>query len=224
MGFIRSCPVDSQQKLSLDDLLQRFAISALSKERKEEAITEEILVGKYTGEFFIKSKDNVIISADILNRLKCATEAAIKSAESIGMVGDLYRLDFDNIQTPTHVDYNVNLIENEHIEINEKCKYLLFNFDFDEFDVIGDTVAPVNTDAMVQITVEVLVEGGNKIEFVVEKSIQSINHTKIDLKKYYNMISVEIKNITINKDDVIFNDNANYRTIILHNIFMTINK
>ena len=51
------------------EFLQRFAISGLSKERKDEAINEEILLGKYTGEFFIKSKDGVIISTDILNRL-----------------------------------------------------------------------------------------------------------------------------------------------------------
>ena len=52
----------STQKFSMDDLIQRFAISALSRERKDEAVNEEILVGKYTGEFFIKSKDGVVIS------------------------------------------------------------------------------------------------------------------------------------------------------------------
>ena len=71
------------------EFLQRFAISGLSKERKDEAINEEILLGKYTGEFFIKSKDGVIISTDILNRLKSSTENAIRYAESAGMVGYL---------------------------------------------------------------------------------------------------------------------------------------
>ena len=42
------------QNFSMDDLIQRFAVSALSKERKDEAVNEEILVGKYTGELNLK--------------------------------------------------------------------------------------------------------------------------------------------------------------------------
>ena len=55
---------------AINELIQRFAISALSRERKHEAVNEEIMVGKYTGEFYIKTKDGVILSADILNRNK----------------------------------------------------------------------------------------------------------------------------------------------------------
>ena len=72
--------------------------------------------------FFIKSKDGVVISTDILNRLKSSTETAIKAAESVGMVGDLFRLEFDNLQMPLHVDYGVNLIENEPIKVDGNCK------------------------------------------------------------------------------------------------------
>jgi hypothetical protein len=36
----------SNQNEALNELLQRFAISALSRERKDEALNEEILVGK----------------------------------------------------------------------------------------------------------------------------------------------------------------------------------
>ena len=62
---------------SLDELVQRFAISALSKERKDEALNEEIMVGKYTGEFFIKSKDGIIISTDVLNRLNASSNTLL---------------------------------------------------------------------------------------------------------------------------------------------------
>lgn len=212
----------STQNFSMDDLIQRFAVSALSKERKDEAVNEEILVGKYTGEFFIKSKDGIVISTDVLNRLKSSTDNAIRVAESVGMVGNLYKLDFDNLAMPLHVDYDVNLIEEEPIRIDGNCKSLLFNIDFDEFDIIGDTVKPVNSDAIVKINIELMLNGVTEI-FEIEKSIQSINQTIIDFKDYIGIQYVEIKNISINKDEVIFNDNAVDRTMILHNLFMSVN-
>lgn len=212
----------STQNFSMDDLIQRFAVSALSKERKDEAVNEEILVGKYTGEFFIKSKDGIVISTDVLNRLKSSTDNAIRVAESVGMVGNLYKLDFDNLAMPLHVDYDVNLIEEEPIRIDGNCKSLLFNIDFDEFDIIGDTVKPVNSDAIVKINIELMLNGVTEL-FEIEKSIQSINQTIIDFKDYIGIQYVEIKNISINKDEVIFNDNAVDRTMILHNLFMSVN-
>jgi hypothetical protein len=76
--------------INLEELLQRFAVSGLSRERKDEAVNEEILIGKHTGEFFIKTKDGVVISTDILNRLKASTDNAIRLAELSGITGDLY--------------------------------------------------------------------------------------------------------------------------------------
>ena len=210
------------QNFSMDDLIQRFAVSALSKERKDEAVNEEILVGKYTGEFFIKSKDGIVISTDVLNRLKSSTDNAIRVAESVGMVGNLYKLDFDNLPMPLHVDYDINLIEGEPIRVDGNCKSLLFNIDFDEFDIIGDTVKPVNSDAMVKIIIELMLDGVTEL-FEIEKSIQSINQTIIDFKDYVGIQYVEIKNISINKDDVVFNDDAIDRNMILHNLFMSVN-
>ena len=208
---------------SMEDLLQRFAISALSKERREEAVNEEILVGKYTGEFFIKSKDGVVISTDILNRLKASSDDAVRLAESVGMVGDLYRLEFDNINMPTHIDYGVNIIESEPIEIDGPCKGLLFNLDYDEFDIIGSDIKPINSEAIVQIKMNIGFGNGEFKELVIEKSIQIINQSIIDLKEYENVISVDVVSIVIDKDDTIFYNNAEDRTIILHNMFMTMN-
>ena len=102
--------MSNNQKDILSNTLQRFAISALSKERKNEAVNEEILVGKYTGEFFIKTKDGVVISTDVLNRLKTSTESAIRCAESTGISGSVFKIDFDNLVLPSHIDYSTNII------------------------------------------------------------------------------------------------------------------
>lgn len=204
------------------EFLQRFAISGLSKERKDEAINEEILLGKYTGEFFIKSKDGVIISTDILNRLKSSTENAIRYAESAGMIGDLYRIEFDNINMPCHIDYDVNILGNETINLGQ-CNEFLLNFDYDEFDIVGDEVRPVNGENIVQLTIEVVKINGFVEEVVIEKSMQVINQSIIDLKEYESAKSFKITSIDIFKDGNVFNDDAKDRTIILHNIFVVLN-
>lgn len=202
---------------SMDDLIQRFAISALSKERKDEALNEEILVGKYTGEFFIKSKDGIVISTDVLNRLNASSNTAIEIAESIGMVGNLYHLEFDKLQMPCHIDYGVNIINSEPIDV-DNCKSILLYIDYDEFDVVGQDVKPVYTDAKVKITVEFIDERGFVTEGYIEKSIQSINYSILEFDS-----SVTITGIEIVKDENVFNNNAVDRTIILHNIFMSVN-
>ena len=202
---------------SLDELVQRFAISALSKERKDEALNEEIMVGKYTGEFFIKSKDGIVISTDVLNRLNASSNTAIEIAESIGMVGNLYHLEFDKLQMPCHIDYGVNIINSEPIDV-DNCKSILLYIDYDEFDVVGQDVKPVHTDAKVKLTIEFIDERGFVTEGHIEKSIKSINYSKLEFNS-----SVTITGIEIIKDENVFNNNAVDRTIILHNIFMSVN-
>lgn len=202
---------------SLDELVQRFAISALSKERKDEALNEEIMVGKYTGEFFIKSKDGIVISTDVLNRLSASSNTAIEIAESIGMVGNLYHLEFDKLQMPCHIDYGVNIINSEPIDV-DNCKSILLYIDYDEFDVIGQDVKPVYTNATVKLTIEFIDERGFVTEGYIEKSIQSINYSILEFDS-----SVTITGIEIIKDENVFNNNAVDRTIILHNIFMSVN-
>jgi hypothetical protein len=130
---------------NLNDMMQRFAISALSRERKGEALNEEIIAGKYTGEFYIKSKDGVVLSTDILNRRKAAAENAIRMAELIGMTGDMFKVDLELTYLPSHIDYGTNVLENEPIDIPDNSTELLLNLDLDEYDISGDEFKPINT-------------------------------------------------------------------------------
>ncbi len=201
-----------------DEMIQRFAISALSKERKDEAVNEEILVGKYTGEFFIKSKEGVVLSTDIMNRYNASCETAIRIAKSLGMAGELYHLEFDNIPMPCNIEYETNIISTEPIRI-ENCKSLLFNFDFDEFDIVGSEIRQVSTEANVRLVVEVIAPNGFVTETLIEKSIQAINFSVLKFEGQ----GINIKSIEIIKDNNVFNNNAIDRTIILHNMFVSVN-
>lgn len=208
--------------INLEELLQRFAVSGLSRERKDEAVNEEILIGKHTGEFFIKTKDGVVISTDILNRLKASTDNAIRLAELSGIIGDLYKVDFDQLVLPNHVDYSVNIIEGEPIELPIETKKILLNFDLDEYDILEDTAKPVNTEAMVRVVVEIALGNGETNTIEIQQSIQNINYYPIELS-YENVISIVISEIVIEKEEKEYNIGATDRTVLMHNLFVAIN-
>lgn len=209
-------------EMNLEELLQRFAVSGLSRERKDEAVNEEILIGKHTGEFFIKTKDGVVISTDILNRLKASTDNAIRLAELSGITGDLYKVDFDQLVLPNHVDYSVNIIEEEPIELPISTKKVLLNLDLDEYDILEDTAKPVNTEAMVKVVLEIALGNGENNNIEIQQSIQNINCYPIELK-YEDVISIVISEIVVEKEEKEYNIGATDRTILLHNIFVAIN-
>lgn len=209
-------------EMNLEELLQRFAVSGLSRERKDEAVNEEILIGKHTGEFFIKTKDGVVISTDILNRLKASTDNAIRLAELSGITGDLYKVDFDQLVLPNHVDYSVNIIEEEPIELPINTKKVLLNLDLDEYDILEDTAKPVNTEAMVKVVVEIALGNGENDTIEIQQSIQNINYYPIELN-HEDVISIVISEIVIEKEENEYNIGATDRTILLHNIFVAIN-
>lgn len=208
--------------INLEELLQRFAVSGLSRERKHEAVNEEILIGKHTGEFFIKTKEGVVISTDILNRLKASTDNAVRIAELSGITGDLYRVDFENLILPNHVDYSVNIIEGEPIELPIDSKKVLINLDLDEYDIFEEAAKPVNTEANVKVILEIASGNGEVNTLEVAQSIQNINYYPIELN-YENVISIVLTSIIIEKEDVIYNIGYTDRAILLHNLFVAIN-
>jgi hypothetical protein len=204
---------------ALSDMIQRFAISALSRERKGEALNEEIIAGKFTGEFYIKSKDGVVLSADILNREKAATDNAIRIAELVGMTGRLFKVDLEGMTLPNHVDYSTNIVFDDPISIPDGCKDILINLDLDEYDILGDSFKPVHSEGKVKIVIS-----NNDKSIVVEKDLRNINYSLISLKDFSVNNNLKITEITIEQDENVFNVSSIGRTILLHNIFITVNE
>ena len=205
---------------ALRDLIQRFAISALSRERKHEALNEEILVGKYTGEFYIKTKDGVVMSTDIMNREKASADEAIRIAELMGMTGEMYRVDLDMMIMPSHIDYSNNFIRNDVIEIPAGAKEVLLNLDVVEYKIVGDAAEIVRGKNDVKVIFEI--DKNGEIDYVrFDTNLQEINFSILPFDDIENINSIKLINITIEKDIV---DDEDERAMILHNIFVTVNK
>lgn len=203
---------------ALSELIQRFAISALSRERKAEALNEEILVGKYSGEFYIKTKEGIVLSADIMNRAKAATNEAVRIAELVGMTGDIYHVDFENIVLPGFVDYEDNILQQEPINIPVDAKELLIHLDLDEYNILNGDPQLIHSDGNVKILIEIVEDGVTRY-VRVDKDLSSINFNRIPLELKGKVSSIKIMNITIGKAANIGANN----TILLHNLFVTIN-
>lgn len=205
----------SQQE-ALSELLQRFAISALSIERKEEALNEEILIDKFTGEFYVKSKDGVVISTDILNREKASTNEALHIAELMGMTGELYKIEFDNLSLPKHIDFDVNILQDEPIDIPVNTKSFLLNIDLDEYDVVDGVSNIIHGNEIVTVRIEVVDSGEN---YIIKKeiNINNLNYNIFSLENFENPTSIKLTDITINGSDL------ENRMLLLHNLFISVN-
>lgn len=213
----------SNQSEALRDLIQRFAISALSRERKNEALNEEILVGKYTGDFHIKTKDGVVMSADILNRMKASTADAIRIAELMGMTGEIYQIELENLNLPGHIDYDVNFIKNEPIQLPVGVKEILLNLDLDEYNIVNGEPEIVHSKAKVKILCELVVDGQRQIKYVrFDKHLGELNVSVLTFDEPEKISSIKITEISIARDN---DDNGvNERVILLHNMFVAVNK
>lgn len=202
---------------ALRDLIQRFAISVLSRERKNEALNEELLVGKYTGEFYVKTKDGVVMSTDIMNRIKSSTDEAIRVAELMGMIDELYKVEFESLPLPCHIDYGTNIIQNEPISLPVNVKEVLFYIDVDEYDIVNGEPEMVYSEGEVKIIIEII-ENGKTRYMRINKNLSNINFSIIPLELNGNVTSIKINNITIE------NSGNQNRALLLHNVYVTVNK
>lgn len=202
---------------ALSELIQRFAISALSIERKHEAVNEEIMLNKYTGDFHIKTKDGFVLSVDNINREKASTNEATRIAELVGMTGKCYKVEFEYMQLPTHIDYSTNIIQNDIIELPANTKEVLLYLDLDEYSITDNEYKLLHGETNIDISFEIF-DGDNIIPITFNKKIEDVNFYSFSFKDYINVRYIKLNEILISK-----NDNEK-RAMILHNIFITINE
>lgn len=211
----------SIQSDAMRDLIQRFAISALSRERKTEAINEEILAGKYTGEFYIKTKDGLVLSVDVINRMKSMSHDVIRIAELLNMSGEVFRVDFENMILPSFIDYESNVLQQEPIEL-PNCKEAIVYLDIDEYDVMDDVPTPIQSEGVVEFVFEVIKDGVVS-NIQINNTLNIINYFKIPFEDFEKITSIKLSSIVINKDDKVYTESESNRVMVLHNIFVTLN-
>lgn len=201
------------------DILNRFAISALSKKYNEQALSEEIMVEKETGEFLIKSPDGMIISYDAIARRRSTITDATECAVTQNMLGNMYELSLDNYMLPAIIPYDVNILDNS-INLKQNMVKMLLYIDIDE--IIRKGVAEASEN-LPNVEIQLRCGAGNNYEdIIIEKPINELNNFILEIKKLmvnpltlYNTIltSISFKKNVNNTDDTF---------VILHNMMISI--
>lgn len=200
----------------LEQGVERFAVSALSKQRAQEARNEEIVVDKYTGEFLLKTKDGVLLSADTLSRRKASIENALRYVDKTGIGGTLFQIDIEDVQLPSQMDYDMNILDS-FIEIEPKYKRILFNLDIDEYVINGGTGVPTNAECYVEVYLTCTKDGVNS-DIIFTKPISLINKFVLHLDETNSKTVLNSIKFIKNENEIIDN-----KSIILHNLFITVN-
>lgn len=203
----------------LEKGIQRFAISGLSKNRSDEAVNEEILLDKHTGEFLIKNKDGVVISTDYFSRRSSTMNNVTMIADKSNIGGDLYEIDIDDIYLPAKLDYNINIL-NGDITLSNDIRKILLYLDVDEYVNIDNKAVPENVSGKAKVEIEIGMDDGVTNTMSIIKDINVLNNFVINLKDtVVNKVvtSLKIKSIVFSRDSL------QGQSLILYGAYITLN-
>ena len=130
--------------------IDRFAISLLSKSRKSDAMTQEVMINKETGEILVKSDTDFVISYDKNARLNSHIDKMTNFCYVSNVLGNMYELNFDNYDLPSVVPENVNLLSAETALYPSKISKLIISLDLDNIKIDSGESA-IDIDPLIDI-------------------------------------------------------------------------
>ena len=208
-------------------MLNRFGISALSKQNANTALEEEIMVDKTTGEFLLKSREGYVISFDAMARRKSMLENIDQINSMMNMGGDVYMIDLDHLHLPCPVEYNTNILQNSVVIKDKNLTKLLFNIDVDE--IIPDVVAGVSEhEPVAELVIHATKPGDNGeiycVTFTIEKPLSQINNRVIRIEDIVlevplNVYKVSLVSLKLKRNP---NNTCPNSKLFLHNIAVTV--
>lgn len=201
-------------------ILNRFAISALSKKYKDQALNEEIMVDKTTGEFLIKSPNGTLMSFDAINRRRSTINDATDYALMQNMYGNMYEVKIDGLILPEPVAYDTEILS-EPVTLKSNLKKVLFFIDLDEIVVDGDVGEATENEPIVTIKILCKAAGKSK-EITIQKELKDINNNVIDVASNINFgnssYTTRIESLSFKKNT---SDNVN-SVLILQNLIVSL--
>lgn len=120
----------------------RFGISLYSKKNYSSAYNEEVMIDKNTGEILIKTQNGDIRSYDYSSKLTSNINNLKKIANNKSIYGNIVNIEFDSI-APFKMEFNKNYISTP-IDIDIKCKRILFNLDIDALSMSGENTFTID--------------------------------------------------------------------------------
>jgi len=200
----------------------RFAVSALSRSRKEEALNDEIMIHKPIGQLLMKRPDGVIVSHDSISRFNMHRKSLENNYANIGITGDLYVIELDNVDLPSEVQESTNILSTP-VEISTGVNKLLLSLDLDCLEVVGGELVELIDYPDIKIDFSFVEEGEPSIDFSKVIPANKLSSTVIDLSEELvedveDMIAT-ITSITIEPNPANENKTVEY---FLHSILLIV--
>lgn len=187
----------------------RFAISALYKDNRDNALPGELMCNEVTGSSLLKREDGTIVSNDEIIRLDYHIERAYINCVYLGYRNkEIVSLEFDNIDLPRDINFGENILVEGDLLVDNINGSLLISLDIDTTIAINNIMTQSNLIPTIII---------NYTEDNVIKTLEMpVNHL---LTK---PIKIETNELTINsitlKRNV--NDTTNETRVVLHSILI----
>lgn len=124
----------------MSNALNRFALSALSKSRKNSAVNEEILMDKETGQVLVKTPSGDIISFDYISKLRSHVDVVTGLSIEKGITGDINLIEFENLDLPSKVTENANLLTSSLLLKSNNLKRFLISLDVETIELSSGTI------------------------------------------------------------------------------------
>ena len=122
--------------------MNRFGISFLSKSRKAEALDEEVMIHKQTGEVLIKGAGGEILSYDKVGRLNDHINSVTNLCHTMNLLGKMYEVEFTVLDLPEVIPEAVNLLDSyAPLTTNKKISKLLVSIDIDSLKIVTPLVS-----------------------------------------------------------------------------------
>lgn len=208
--------------------MSRFAISLLSKARKNEALNDEVLIDKSTGEILFRNIDGKFISYDNFNRSNLHINNLTLMAQSMNLIGVIYSVEPDGLELPSSIVENTNLLSSDETLSVDKINKLLLSVDLDNivYDV-DDSKLNVN-DPMVEVTIQFAYNSTLGTYYTVTRELElTANNSNVIIPEYptYDPLdsvdySVKLTNIKINRNTS--DDPLDVMKFITHSILVLI--
>lgn len=192
--------------------INRFGVSFLSIENREESLNEELMAKKSLGMTYIRSKEGYVISFDKLAREKAHVDSASAMASNLDVVGKMYMIDIPDITLPEVIAPDTNLIPEDGITIVvENYRNLFISLDAEGIDTDKDSIINENKPTISCTIERRSMDNKQEDEYIVDHMpLDEFNSHVWDLKKFNGKSNVRITNLQIHPNEKITDENMIY--------------
>lgn len=115
-------------------IIYRYGVSLLSRGNHVDALPEELLVDKDTGQILLKRNDGKIMSYDSMSRYKESVNRICNTAFLQCLFGKVYNVLLDNTDLPIAFSNNDSILRGDETIVIPDVKRLMLQFDVDAYD------------------------------------------------------------------------------------------